>query len=127
MSDDKKNYDEIVDATIDMLDEQYKAKRTTITKVTRQTKIDRAIGALSTKYAKEMNDPMYRKLVKFRDRYFKYRDRIRSKYGPRVRSRALSGKGISDLLKAKQKTGSQTGKKGSVPKKKGFAPKKKKR
>ena len=123
MSDDKKNYDEIVDATIDMLDEQYKAKRTTITKVTRQTKIDRAIGALSTKYAKEMNDPMYRKLVKFRDRYFKYRDRIRSKYGPRVRSRALSGKGISDLLKAKQKTGSQTGKKGPV-KKKSSAPKK---
>ncbi len=53
---------------------------------------------------------MYRKLVKFRDRYFKYRERIRAKYGPRVRSRALSGKGISDMLKKNQKTGSQTGK-----------------
>jgi len=34
------------------------AKRTTITKVTRQTKIDRAIGALATKFAKEANDPL---------------------------------------------------------------------
>ena len=94
----------------------YKAKRTSITRVTRQTKIDRAIGALATKFAKETNDPMYRKLVKFREKYFKYRERIRSKYGPRVRSRALSGKGISDMLKDKQKAGSQTGKKGSTTK-----------
>jgi len=104
------DYDKVVDEVLDMLDEQYKAKRTTITKVTRQTKIDRAIGALATKFAKEMNDPMYRKLVKFRDRYFKYRDQIRAKYGPRVRSRALSGKGISDMIKKKEKSGSQTGK-----------------
>lgn len=111
------DYDKVVDDVLDMLDEQQKmkAKRTTITKVTRQTKIDRAIGALATKYAKEMNDPMYRKLVKFRDRFYKFRDRIRSKYGPRVRSRALSGKGISDMLKKNQKTGSQTGKTGSSP------------
>lgn len=119
------DYDKIVDEVLDMLDEQYKAKRTTITKVTRQTKIDRAIGALATKFAKEMNDPMYRKLVKFRDRYFKYRERIRSKYGPRVRSRALSGKGISDMLKKKQKTGSTTGK--IKPKAKPKAKPKKKR
>ena len=83
----------------------YKAKRTTITKVTRQTKIDRAIGALSTKYAKETNDPLYKKMVRFRDKFYKYRDLIRKKFGPRVRSRALSGKGISDMLKDKKKNG----------------------
>jgi len=88
----------------------YKAKRTSITRVTRQTKIDRAIGALSTKYAKETNDPMYKKMVRFRDKYFKYRELIRKKFGPRVRSRALSGAGISDMLKDKQKSGSTTGK-----------------
>ncbi len=105
------DYDKLVDDTLDDLQEAgYKAKRTTITKVTRQTKIDRAIGALSTKFAKETNDPMYGKLVKFRDKFYKYRERIRAKYGPRVRSRALSGKGISDMLKDKQKSGAQTGK-----------------
>ena len=74
------------------------AKRTTITKVTRQTKIDRAIGALATKFAKEANDPLYKKMVKFREKFFKFRGRIKSKYGPRVRSRAIQGKGISDML-----------------------------
>lgn len=98
------NYDELVDEYLDKFAEskQYKAKRTTITKVTRQTKIDRAIGALATKYAKEVDDPMYRKLVKFRKKFFKYRERIRAKYGPRVRSRAIQGKGISDMLKKKK-------------------------
>ena len=115
------DYDKVVDDMLDFLDEATakKSKRTTITKVTRQTKIDRAIGSLATKFAKETNDPMYRKLVKFRDRYFKYRERIRAKYGPRVRSRALSGGGISDMLKKNQKTGAQTGKPKVVKKKKG--------
>lgn len=86
------------------------SKRTTITKVTRQTKIDRAIGALATKFAKESNDPLYKKMVKFREKFFKFRKRIKAKYGPRVRSRAIQGKGISDMLKNKQKSGAATGK-----------------
>lgn len=102
------NYDNLVDEMLDHLEEI--SKRTTITKVSRQTKIDRALGSLATKYAKEVNDPMYKKMVKFRDKFFKFRDRIKSKYGPRVRSRAISGGGISDLVKKKQKSGSETGK-----------------
>jgi len=97
--------DELVDSYLSEV-----SKRTTITKVTRQTKIDRAIGALATKFAKESNDPLYKKMVKFRDKFFKFRGRIKSKYGPRVRSRAIQGKGISDMLKNKQKSGSSTGK-----------------
>ena len=98
------DYEKLVDDYLDSLQEaQYKAKRTTITKVTRQTKIDRTIGALATKYAKETNDPMYKKMVKFRDKFFKFRDRIKSKYGPRVRSRAIQGKGISDMIKKEKK------------------------
>jgi ribosomal protein S17 len=91
--------DKFVDETLDTLSEQFKAKRTTITKVTRQTKIDRTIGALATKYAKEKNDPLYHKMQKFRKKFFHFREKIRAKYGPRVRSRAIQGKGISDLLK----------------------------
>jgi len=37
-------------------------------------------------------------MVKFREKFFKFRGRIKSKYGPRVRSRAIQGKGISDML-----------------------------
>ena len=105
------DYDKLVDDTLDDIQEAaaFKAKRTTITKVTRQTKIDRAIGSLATKFAKETNDPLYKKLVKFREKFYKYREMIRKKYGPRVRSRALSGKGISDMLKDKQKSGAKTG------------------
>jgi len=89
--------DDMVDNYLDNLLELQ--KRTTITKVTRQTKIDRAIGALATKYAKEMNDSLYKKMVKYRDKFFKFRARIKAKYGPRVRSRAIQGKGISDIIK----------------------------
>ena len=101
------DYDKIVDEKLDSLQEV--SKRTTITKVTRQTKIDRAIGALATKFAKEANDPLYKKLVKFRKKFFNFRERIRSKYGPRVRSRAIQGKGISDLT-AKYKKKKEPGK-----------------
>ena len=79
-------------------DEMYESKKTSFIKVTRQTKIDRAIGALATKLAKESNDPWYRKMVKSRDKYFKFRKMIKQKYAPKVRSRAISGKGISDMI-----------------------------
>ena len=72
--------------------------KTSFIKVTRQTKIDRAIGSMSTKLAKEMNDPYYRKMIKFREKYFAMRKKIKTKYGPKVRSRAISGKGIADLI-----------------------------
>jgi hypothetical protein len=102
------DYEKMVDEALDFLGEQGKAKRTTMTKITRQTKIDRAIGALATKYAKEVNDPMYRKMTRFREKFFRFREKIRRKYGPRVRSRAIQGKGLGDLLKKER--GSETGK-----------------
>lgn len=74
------------------------SKKTSFVKVTRQTKIDRAIGALSTKLAKELNDPYYKKMVSFRKKYFSMREKIRQKYSPKVRARAVSGKGISDII-----------------------------
>ena len=78
-------------------------KRTTITKISRQTKIDRAIGALSVQYAKAVNDPMYKKFKKFKDKWMKFKERIQAKYSPRVRSAARQGGGIAHLLKKKDK------------------------
>ena len=94
-----------IDDYLESLDES--SKKTSFVKVTRQTKIDRAIGALATKLAKEMDDPWYRKMVKHREKYFKYRDKIKVKYGPKVRARAVSGKGVADMI---QKIKAQKGK-----------------
>jgi len=85
----------MLDDYLEQLDE---SKKTSYVKVTRQTKIDRAIGSLSTKLAKETDDPWYKKMVKFRDKYFSIRKKIKTKYGPRVRARAVSGKGIKDMI-----------------------------
>ena len=85
----------MLDKYLDFLNEA--GKRTSITKVTRQTKIDRAKGALATKYAKEVNDPLYSKMIRFREKFYKFRERIKAKYGPRVRSRAIQGKGLQGI------------------------------
>lgn len=70
---------------LDYIDE---AKRTSRTKVTRQTKIKRATGQLSSVEARKKNDPLYKQMVKYRTLYFKYRSMIHRKYAPRVRTRA---------------------------------------
>jgi hypothetical protein len=81
------------------LAELEEGKSTSFVKVTRQKNIERAIGSLATKLAKEMNDPYYKKMVKFREKYFSMRTKIKTKYGPKVRARAISGKGIGDMIK----------------------------
>jgi len=67
---------------------QEKPKRTTRSTISRQTKIKRATGQLSTSVARQKNDPMYKRMIYFRDNYFKYRNMIHKKYSPRVRSKA---------------------------------------
>jgi hypothetical protein len=64
-------------------------KRTTTTRVTRATKIKKSTGQLASSTARKGNDPLYKRMVYFRDQYFKYRDQIHRKYSPRVRSRAM--------------------------------------
>jgi hypothetical protein len=79
--------------------EEAAGKRTTMTKITRQTKIDRTLGNLAMQYAKAVDDPMYKKFKKFKDKWMKYKERIQSKYGPRVRTAARQGGGIQSILK----------------------------
>jgi hypothetical protein len=67
---------------------QEKPKRTSRAVITRQTKIQRATGSLSTSMARNKNDPLYKRMVFFREKYYKYREMIRKKYSPRVRSKA---------------------------------------
>lgn len=70
------------------LDSLEEGKRTSRMVVTRATKIKRATGQLASKEAKERGDSLYDKMIKYRELYFKYRDMIHKKYGPRVRSKA---------------------------------------
>jgi hypothetical protein len=71
---------------VDYLEE--KPKRTSRTTVSRQTKIKRATGQLSSAAARKRNDPLYKRMVHYRELYFKYRNMIHKKYSPRVRSQA---------------------------------------
>jgi hypothetical protein len=64
------------------------AKRTSRTTIHRTTKIKRATGQLASIEARRRNDPVYKRMVKYRELYFKYREMLHKKYGPRVRSRA---------------------------------------
>lgn len=76
----------IIDEYLDILQEA--PKRTTRTAISRDTKIKRAAGILGTSMARQKNDPIYNRMVYFRDLYYKYREMIRKKYNPRVRSKA---------------------------------------
>jgi hypothetical protein len=64
------------------------SKRTSMTRITRDTKIKKATGQLSSIEARKKHDPLYQKMIYYRDLYFKYREQIYKKYAPRVRSRA---------------------------------------
>lgn len=63
-------------------------KRTSRTTVKRTTKIKRATGQLASVEARKRNDPIYKRMIYYRDLYFKYRAMIHKKYSPRVRSKA---------------------------------------
>jgi hypothetical protein len=79
------NINDKVTEYISSLDE---SKRTSRSTITRQTKIQRATGQLSSIAARKRNDPLYKRMIKYRDLYFKYREMIHRKYSPRVRSKA---------------------------------------
>jgi len=78
----------ILEEMIDEVPLEEKSKRTSRTTVSRQTKIKRATGQLATTTARKKNDPVYKRMVYYRDLFHKYRSMLHKKYGPRVRSRA---------------------------------------
>lgn len=63
-------------------------KSSSMAKITRQSKINRATGQLSSVEARKKHDPLYQRMIYYRDLYFKYREMIHKKYSPRVRSKA---------------------------------------
>ena len=63
-------------------------KRTSRTTVSRNTKIKRATGQMASAQGRKRNDPLYKRMIHYRELYYKFREALHKKYGPRVRSRA---------------------------------------
>ena len=63
-------------------------KTTSTSDITRQSKIKRAAGKMASTQARKHNDPLYKRMIYFKDQYLKYREKVHQKYGPRVRSKA---------------------------------------
>ena len=63
-------------------------KRTTTSKITRQSKIDRAVGSLSDDEAERKNDPNRDRMLFHLNKYKMYKDRVMKKYSSRVKSQA---------------------------------------
>jgi len=55
-------------------------KKTTASYDTRKTKIRRAAGQMATYEGRRKNDPIYKKMIMYRDLYYKYRDLLKKKY-----------------------------------------------
>ncbi len=74
--------DKIVDQILDEI------KTTSSSDITRQSKIKRSAGQMASAQARKHNDPLYKRMIYFKDQYYKFREKVHQKYGPRVRSKA---------------------------------------
>jgi hypothetical protein len=55
-------------------------KTTTRSSDRRSTKIKRAAGQMATYEGRRKSDPLYNKMIQYRDLYYKYRDLLKRKY-----------------------------------------------
>jgi hypothetical protein len=55
-------------------------KKNTRSTDSRKTKIKRAAGQMATYDGRRQNDPLYHKMIHYRDLYYKYRDLLKKKY-----------------------------------------------
>lgn len=78
--------DDLLEELEDMLSEA--PKRTSRASISRQTKIKKATGQMASAQARKRNDPLYKRMIHFRELYYKYRAAVHKKYSPRVRSAA---------------------------------------
>ena len=63
-------------------------KVTSVSVISQKTKLARTAGQLASNEAKKRNDPLYQRMTKYKELYFKYRELVQKKYGPRVRGKA---------------------------------------
>lgn len=86
MSDYDSNFN-ILDEYLDSLLNEA-SKVTTPSVVTRSSKIKRVMGQLSSVEGRKRNDPLYQRMVRYRELYYKYKQMLHQKYTPRVQRKA---------------------------------------
>jgi len=69
-------------------DRELETKTPSNSLVTRATKIKKAQSTLSTAAARRRNDPLYKKMIYYRELYYKYRALVHKKYSPRTSAQA---------------------------------------
>jgi hypothetical protein len=69
-------------------DEIDESLRMSITKIDRKDKLARLGGSMAAKLAKERNDPDYKKMIKFKKLWIKYKEKVMRKYGMRGKQAA---------------------------------------
>ena len=69
-------------------DREVETKGTSNALVTRQSKIRKSTSQMSTAQARERNDPLYKRMIYYRELYYRYRDLVHRKYGHSVSARA---------------------------------------
>ncbi len=72
----------------EILEDLSEAKRTSRSKHSRQRKIKQATSSMATSMARKKKDPIYKRMIYFRDQFYKYRAMVHKKYSPRTRSKA---------------------------------------
>ena len=69
-------------------DREVETKTPTTSTTTRTSKIKKATGQMSTSQARSRNDPLYKRMIYYRELYYKYRDLVHRKYRPGIKARA---------------------------------------
>ena len=57
--------------------------------ISRQGKVNRAVGSLVVQKAREKNDPLYRHMKYYKELYKKFKAKIHQKYSSGVRQQAM--------------------------------------
>jgi hypothetical protein len=78
--------DEINEALNDEREVETKTPSSSI--MNRNSKIRKSISQMSTAQGKKVNDPLYKRMIHYRELYIKYRALLHRKYGHSVDARA---------------------------------------
>jgi len=78
--------DDINEALADEREVETKTPSNSITN--RQSKIRKSVSQMSTAQARKRNDPLYKRMIHYRELYHRYRSLVHKKYGQRVDARA---------------------------------------
>jgi len=67
-------------------DVETKSPTTSVTQ--RKSKIQKSSSQMSTNQGRQRNDPLYKRMIYYRELYFRYREMLHKKYRPGVGARA---------------------------------------